>query len=77
MARITVSRGSTRRLSYVLTGDPQRPYANFSGTGNTLHTANRAVRRLIIDSLRYWVTEMHVDGFRFDLTSIFNRSSDG
>lgn len=62
---------------YVLTGDLQNPYANFSGTGNTLHTANRAVRRLIIDSLRYWVTEMHVDGFRFDLASIFTRNSDG
>lgn len=62
---------------YVLTGDPQHPYANFSGTGNTLHTANRAVRRLVIDSLRYWVTEMHVDGFRFDLASIFTRNSDG
>jgi len=62
---------------YVLTGDPQNPYANFSGTGNTLHTANRAVRRLIIDSLRYWVIEMHVDGFRFDLASIFTRNSDG
>ncbi len=62
---------------YVLTGDLQNPYANFSGTGNTLHTSNRAVRRLIIDSLRYWVTEMHVDGFRFDLASIFTRNSDG
>jgi isoamylase len=62
---------------YVLTGDPQRPYANFSGTGNTLHTANRAVRQLVIDSLRYWVKEMHVDGFRFDLASIFTRNSDG
>ncbi len=62
---------------YILTGDPERPYANFSGTGNTLHTSNRAVRRLIIDSLRYWVKEMHVDGFRFDLASIFTRSSDG
>lgn len=62
---------------YILTGDPRHPYANFSGTGNTLHTANRTVRRLIIDSLRYWVTEMHVDGFRFDLASIFTRNSDG
>ncbi|MBI1313867.1 glycogen-debranching protein [bacterium] len=62
---------------YILTRDPAHPYANFSGTGNTLHTSNRAVRRLIIDSLRYWVTEMHVDGFRFDLASIFTRNSDG
>jgi len=62
---------------YVLTGDATNPYANFSGTGNTLHTANRATRRLIVDSLRYWVKEMHVDGFRFDLASIFTRNSDG
>ncbi len=52
-------------------------YANFSGCGNTLHTANRAVRQLIIDSLRYWTAEMHVDGFRFDLASVFTRNSDG
>jgi glycogen operon protein len=62
---------------YMLTGDPQRPFANFSGTGNTLHTSNRAVRHTIVDSLRHWDREMHVDGFRFDLASIFTRSSDG
>lgn len=52
-------------------------YANLSGCGNTLNTSNPIVRRLIIDSLRYWVTEMHVDGFRFDLASVFARNSDG
>jgi len=52
-------------------------YANWSGTGNTLHCANRAVRTMIVDSLRYWVTEMHVDGFRFDLAAVFARNSDG
>ena len=62
---------------YLLTGDSRRPYANYSGTGNTLHTANRATRRLIVDSLRYWVNEMGIDGFRFDLASIFSRRSDG
>jgi len=62
---------------YLLTGDPARPFANYSGTGNTLHTANRATRQLIVDSLRYWVSEMHVDGFRFDLASIFTRGPDG
>ena len=62
---------------YMMSGDPRAPYANHSGTGNTLHTANRAVRQLIVDSLRYWATEMGVDGFRFDLASIFTRSSDG
>jgi glycogen operon protein len=52
-------------------------YANWSGTGNTLHCANRAVRTMIVESLRYWVTEMHVDGFRFDLAAVFARNSDG
>ncbi|MCA9118063.1 MAG: glycogen-debranching protein, partial [Planctomycetaceae bacterium] len=63
-------KGIDNTTYYMLTGKPDSPYSNFSGTGNTLHTANRAVRRLIIDSLRYWVSEMHVDGFRFDLASI-------
>ncbi|QDT12676.1 glycogen debranching protein [Planctomycetes bacterium K23_9] len=62
---------------YMTSGNPDAPFANYSGTGNTLHTANRAVRRSIIDSLRYWDTEMCVDGFRFDLASIFTRSTDG
>jgi glycogen operon protein len=62
---------------YVVSGDPKHPYQNFSGTGNTLHTANRAVRQLIVDSLRFWVKEMHVDGFRFDLASVFTRNGDG
>lgn len=62
---------------YMLAPNEQSRFANFSGTGNTLHTANRVVRQLIVDSLRYWVTEMHVDGFRFDLASIFTRDSSG
>ena len=62
---------------YIASTNADKPYANFSGTGNTLHTANRTVRRLIVDSMRYWVEEMHVDGFRFDLASIFTRDSSG
>lgn len=62
---------------YMLSGDSARPYANFSGTGNTIHTRNRAVRQLIIDSIRHWVTDMGVDGFRFDLASVFSRNPDG
>jgi isoamylase len=62
---------------YLLTGDPNRPYANYSGTGNTLNCTDPCIRNLILDSLRYWVTEMHVDGFRFDLASILTRSADG
>ena len=70
-------KGIDNSTYYLLTGDAARPYANFSGTGNTLHTRNRAVRQLVIDSLRYWAAEGHVDGFRFDLASIFTRSEDG
>ena len=62
---------------YIMSGDSKRPFANYSGTGNTLHTSNRATRQIIVDSLRYWVKEMHVDGFRFDLASIFTRGTDG
>src|SRR6185295_2492246 len=61
---------------YFLEQDRSR-YSNFSGTGNTLNANHPIVRRMIVDSLRYWVEEMHVDGFRFDLASIFARDSDG
>nr|WP_146526513.1 isoamylase [Novipirellula artificiosorum] len=70
-------RGIDNAAYYIASGDPGSPYANFSGTGNTLNTANPTVRRLILDSLRFWVKEMHVDGFRFDLASVFSRASDG
>ena len=64
--------------SYYLTeGMPANRYLDFSGTGNTLNSSSRAVRRLVLDSLRYWVKEMHVDGFRFDLASVFSRNPDG
>ena len=55
--------------------DPLNParYLNLSGTGNTLNVHERAVMRLVLDSLRYWVQEMHVDGFRFDLTTSLAR----
>jgi isoamylase len=62
---------------YLMTSDPTSPYANFSGTGNTLNPSNPFIRNLILDSLRYWVTEMGVDGFRFDLATILTRREDG
>lgn len=62
---------------YLLSTNPAAPYQNFSGTGNTLHCSNRHVRKMVLDSLRYWVKEMHVDGFRFDLASVFTRNDDG
>ena len=70
-------KGIDSSTAYMMTGDPESPFANYSGTGNTIHTTNRAMRRCILDSLRYWDLEMHVDGFRFDLASIFTRNEDG
>ncbi len=62
---------------YMASGDQRHPYADFTGTGNTLHCANRTVRQLVVNSLQYWAKEMHVDGFRFDLASVFSRKTDG
>jgi len=69
-------RGIDNRTYYTLEADRSR-YSNYSGTGNTLNANHPIVRRMILDSLRYWVEEMHVDGFRFDLASILSRDSDG
>ena len=69
-------RGFENRAYYILDEDRAR-YKNYSGTGNTLNANHSVARRLILDSLRYWVQEMHVDGFRFDLASIFSRDQDG
>ena len=52
-------------------------YANYTGCGNTLNANHPDVRRMIVDSLRYWVETMHVDGFRFDLASILSRDESG
>jgi isoamylase len=62
---------------YMLSSDPANPYANYSGTGNTLNFAQAHVRKMVMDSLRYWKQEMHIDGFRFDLASVFTRNADG
>ena len=70
-------KGIDNSTYYLLSGNPHEPYQNFAGAGNTLHCSNRCVRKVIVDSLRYWVTEMHVDGFRFDLASVFTRKDDG
>jgi isoamylase len=69
-------RGFQNDAYYILEADRSR-YANYSGTGNTLNAGHPVVRQLIRDSLRYWVREMHVDGFRFDLASILSRDSTG
>jgi len=62
---------------YMASSDATRPYANYSGTGNTLNFGQPHVRKMVMDSLRYWKNEMHIDGFRFDLASVFSRNTDG
>jgi isoamylase len=69
-------RGIDNSTYYLLEEDRSR-YRNDCGTGNVLHCANRYIRTMILDSLHYWVQEMHVDGFRFDLASIFTRDDAG
>jgi glycogen operon protein len=69
-------RGIDSAVYYMI--DPNTgKYLNYSGCGNTLNCNHPLVRDLICDCLRYWVTEMHVDGFRFDLASILGRGRDG
>jgi isoamylase len=69
-------KGIANSTYYILEEDKAR-YSNFTGTGNTLKGNHSVVRRMILDSLRYWVHEMHVDGFRFDLASVLARDSSG
>ena len=69
-------RGLDNSVYYILQPDRSR-YADYTGTGNTLNANHPIVRRMIVDSLRYWVEEMHVDGFRFDLASILDRDESG
>jgi isoamylase len=69
-------RGIDNLTYYILESDRAR-YANYTGCGNTLNGNNAIVRRMIVDSLRYWVEEMHVDGFRFDLASVLSRDASG
>lgn len=69
-------RGIDNRTYYLLQGDRSR-YRDDSKTGNTLNCAHPYVRKMILDSVRFWREEMHVDGFRFDLASIFTRNEDG
>jgi isoamylase len=64
-------RGIDNQTYYMLTQDGY--YLNFSGTGNTLNCNNPLVRNMVLDCLRYWAAEYHVDGFRFDLASILGR----
>jgi isoamylase len=69
-------RGLDNVTYYILEHDRSR-YADYTGTGNTLNANQPIVRRMIVDSLRYWVETMHVDGFRFDLASVLSRDASG
>ena len=66
-------RGIDNPTYYRLVGDNPRFYMDYTGCGNTLNMRHPQVLQLIMDSLRYWVTHMHVDGFRFDLASALAR----
>lgn len=68
-------RGIEDQAYYIL--DPSGAYRNFTGCGNTLNGYHSVVRRLIMDALRFWVVDMHVDGFRFDLASVLARDEAG
>ena len=69
-------KGIDNSVYYLLEDDKSR-YKNYSGTGNTLNANQSIVRRMIISSLHFWVRDMHVDGFRFDLASILSRDERG
>ena len=68
-------RGLDNKTYYML--QPDGRYQNFSGCGNTMNCNNPVVRNMVLDSLRYWAAEYHIDGFRFDLASIMGRDSEG
>lgn len=73
----TLSFKGLENQAYYILEENQAYYSNYSGCGNTVKANHEIVGRLIIDCLRYWVSEMHVDGFRFDLASILSRSKTG
>jgi glycogen operon protein len=68
-------RGIDNKTYYMLT--PEGYYFNFTGTGNTLNCNNPIVRNMVLDCLRYWVAEYHIDGFRFDLAAVLGRDQNG
>lgn len=73
----TLSFKGLENQAYYILEDNQTYYSNYSGCGNTLNANHEIVSRMIIDCLRYWVADMHVDGFRFDLASVLSRSRSG
>jgi glycogen operon protein len=70
-------KGIDNATYYTMSGNPGNPYRDFSGTGNSLRCSEPAVRILLAESARFWIEEMRVDGFRFDLASVLTRNDDG
>ena len=70
-------RGLENRAYYILDNKNLARYADYSGVGNAVNANQSIVRRMIVDCLRYWVADMHVDGFRFDLASVMSRGERG
>ena len=70
-------RGFGNSTYYILDADNRGKYSDYTGCGNTLNANHSIVRRMIVDSVHYWVSEMHVDGIRFDLASILSRDESG
>jgi isoamylase len=70
-------RGIDNQAYYRPHADGARYYADFTGCGNTVDVRHPRTRQLVLDSLRYWVTEMHVDGFRFDIAPVLARGDNG
>jgi isoamylase len=70
-------RGTGNSIFYMLQDDERRYYKNFSGVGNTLNANHPVVRDFIMQVLRHWVIQMHIDGFRFDLASVLGRDEHG
>jgi glycogen operon protein len=73
----TLSLKGIDNASYYWTMPDARYYLDFTGCGNSVKASNAQTARLIVDSLRYWVNEMHVDGFRFDLATVLGRTGEG
>ena len=73
----TLSFKGIENKAYYILDERGGAYANYTGTGNTLNANHSVVRRMIRESLRYWVSELHIDGFRFDLASILSRDEYG
>ena len=70
-------KGIDNSTYYLMSHDAAHPYVDFTGTENTLNCASSAVRRLVLDSMHMWALELGIDGFRFDLASVFGRKADG